>query len=282
MGWRSVEDVSKIILCKKLLSCVNKSLNGLLRINLYKDDGFFYDYIIEYADEYINLCEITDKNKPRYDVLLLINERLKSKYFLPSIAKVIELDGKTWFYESIPKQKAILQLDNTDLLLLWDNIEKLSREVNSITFDDDLIKQHNSFFKHISYYSEMKELLSKKAFLEHDYNLSKTYLTFADIEKTLELGRLYRNNTHFVFTGLQSFLPCHLEYVKTISVIYSSFNDNDNDIKYKLSLLNTEKLHLIVQSLKMQCKNNPSYYTINIDMLNQHFDRIQLLCKELP
>ena len=88
-----MEDISKIILCKKLLSYVDKSLNGLLRINVYKDDGFFYDYIIEYANEYVNLCEITDKNKPRYDVLLVINEQLNENPEDKEIEIQVEMSG---------------------------------------------------------------------------------------------------------------------------------------------------------------------------------------------
>ena len=271
--------ISNLIECQKLLNLINYTLTDSKKVSIYEDPNFFFDYIIEYSEKYINLCKITDVNRARYDILNKLNS-LNSCYFIPSKCGIINNNADEWFYEIITIQEPIKTLSYNQLTVLWNNLNSL-RDAAELFIQNDNFKDNNDMFRKISYYEEMRILLSENAFNEHDAKLKKPYVVFADIEKAFELGRIAFKNNHFTFSGLQSFLPCPMEYVKVVSVIYSSFEDSEDDIIKKLNSIRDSKITNIINAIKNQCIIRPEYYKIDKEMLLSHLTRLEQLCKRL-
>jgi hypothetical protein len=271
--------VNNLIECQKLLEKINHTSKNIIQLDIFEDPGFFFDYVVEYPNKFINFCEITNVNEERYEVLFKINKELKSKYFVQSEVYSIILNEKKWFCEVINKNKPVTNLTLEELKTIWENIESLSEEIESLFVNDNNIEKNNNFFKLIDYYEDMKNFLTEKEFEKYDKKFNKPHIIYADVEKAFELGRVYKRNNHFSFSGLQAFIPCSMEYIKIISVIFSSFNDKEDDIIEKLRYVNNGKVFEIIDSIRKTSNQDPKYYK-NREKLLKHLERLDL-CKPL-
>lgn len=270
LGLQKVKD---LILCNHLSKIIGVSITNLKKHNTYVDEGFFFDHVLELENCYVNFCLITERNKGRYQLLLELNKSLASSdYFIPSEAGIIEHDQQ-WFYEIVPIfDKSYTSLSIEDLKLFWHNLDQLNVEANSCSIDADIVSRNNQFFKEIVYYKELESFFPTQ-FNDHNNNLSNLYTNFVDVEKVFELNRIQ----DFKVTGLQSFLPCPAEYAKIVSTIWSSFNDSDSVLKEKLALLDSSIIR-IIEHFKSDI--NSAYYTIDINKLIKHYNRIEKLWYE--
>jgi len=278
-----IDDIKGIKESYDLINFINIDVSNFKKYNSYIEEGFYYDHILEYENYFINFCKITKNNKHRYLVLEQINSKLNSKYFIPSDIKIFSYKNSEWFYEKIPKYNSIT-INSKMLPMLWQNLESLNYEVSLIDIDKELINSNNNFFKKISYY-EITKLIFPEKFLEHDYNLNssnKLYMPFSDLEKTIELNRIIFNGNNFVFTGLQSFLPCPFEFATHFSMLYSSIDDDDSELIEKLKLLNyPHALIKIINSIREQIFRYPSFYLMDCQKLLKHLNRVEYKWKEL-
>lgn len=248
-------------------------IKNVVSHEIYQDRGFFYDHIIELDDHYINFCQVTDVNRARYQLLLEIN-KLESTYFLPSDAKLFTYDGQEWFYERVQKLGDYTMLSPSQVSELWLNLQSLNTEVNALEINQELVMANNKFFKEISYYNDLKEMVDADTFELHDHRLKGLYMNYGDIEKSIELGRIYHNGDNFVVTGLQAFIPCPEDYAKIASIILASVGSTD--IHQYLEMVDHSYLiPKIVQQLRDQIHRYPEYYKLNVTSLSKHIDLIE-------
>jgi hypothetical protein len=161
-------------------------------------------------------------------------------------------------------------LNVNELKQLWNNLDYLNAEANSILVEKHIVDANNQFFKDIVYYKELENLLPEE-FNTHVSRLDSLYMNFTDLEKVFELGRI---DSSLKVTGLQSFLPCPAAYAKLVSVIWSSFDDTDDELKKKIALLDND-ITLLIEH--MQLDLDPCYYNTDIDKLLAHYKRIENL-----
>lgn len=254
-------------------------VSNIKSFTTYVDQHFFFDYVARVGDAYVNVCEVNECNRARYLQLIEINNSNVRNFISSPIADIIHHEERQWFVEMVPMRFSNMiatGLLKKQLLELWDNVDQLNDDVNSIGVDPQIVQDTNALFRQMPYYDEVRRLYAGPIFDQHNRSLNVMYANFVDFEKAFELGRIGYDKG-YKFSGLQSFVACPSLHGRATSMLFSIINDNDTQIIEKLNCLNNSAVGSIIDIIFRQMNDRPNYYTYDVTNIRKQLERVKEL-----